>query len=219
MKKAFIFDMDGVLISSEQVWVEQEGGFLTELLGERIRRQVGDLIGVSVKSTYERARELGLSMPRAEFRRRYDAVAFAVYDRAPVTPGIDELAGFLTANGFRLGLVSSSPASWIGRALERLSLRGQLEAIVSLNERTDLKPKPDPAGYVEAMRMLGCSATDTVILEDSNLGIAAARTSGAYTIALTQNLVKGYRQNEADAKAETMKDVVAIVEKYLDGRV
>lgn len=115
---------------------------------------------------------------------------------------------------FRLGLVSSSPRKWIDYLLPRLSFSDKLEQIISLNERPDLKPKPEPDGYLEALDNLEADPQLSLILEDSNSGIQSAKASGAYVIAFRGNLVDGYSQKGADTYADTMDDVIKLVEAY-----
>lgn len=211
MNKAFIFDMDGVMIDSEKAWVKYDNDFLYKLLGKKLAKKIGDTIGVSVRVIYEKAKALGLEMPREEFQSAYDKTAFSVYDKATITPEIDSLVDFLIKNNFRLGLVSSSAMSWIGKVLPRISFADKLESIISLNDRLDLKPKPNLDGYIATMRNLGSGPRSTIILEDSNSGISAAKASGAFTIAFTQNLVEGYKQIDADSKANNMEEVIKII--------
>src|SRR5579863_9328314 len=90
MNKAFIFDMDGVIINSEQVWLHFEKNLLDHLLGKELNQKIGSKIGFSVNTIYERAVEFGFSMPRKDFQKAYDQVAFNVYARADITPDIDK---------------------------------------------------------------------------------------------------------------------------------
>lgn len=215
MQKAFIFDMDGVIINTEQVWHKCENDFLDKILGKELSAKIGDTVGVSVNTQYEKAKAFGFTMSQEDFQKTYDEAAFRVYDRSSITVGVDKLADFLILNDFKLGLVSSSPRSWIDQVLPKLSFRDKIASIISLNDRTDLKPKPNPDGYLETIRRLKSRPKATVILEDSNSGIKAAKASGTYTIAFSQNLIEGYKQIAADAKACTMPEVIGIVNKFL----
>lgn len=214
MNQAFIFDMDGVIVDSENAWEKYESNFEEKLFGKEISDKIGDTIGVSVNVVYNKARAFGFNMSREKFQSIYDETAFRMYEKANITVGIDILVDFLVKNNFRLGLVSSSAMSWINKVLQRLSFGNKFESMISLNERLDLKPKPNPDGYIETMRNLRSQPSSTIILEDSNSGISAAKASGAYTIAFTQNLVEGYKQVEADSKTDSMEEVVEIVREY-----
>lgn len=215
MNKAFIFDMDGVIIDSEKAWEKYASDFEEKLFGKELSKKIGDTIGVSVNSLYDKAKALGFKMQREKFQNIFDKTAFRMYDMANITAGIDALADFLIKNNFKLGLVSSSATSWINKVLQRLSFADKFESIISLNNRLDLKPKPSPDAYIEVMKNLGSSPKSSIILEDSNSGIAAAKASGAFVIAFTQNLVKGYKQIDADSKADNMEEVIEIIKNHL----
>lgn len=214
MNKAFIFDMDGVIVDSENAWRKYKGDFFEKLLGKEISDKIGNKIGLTVNTIYNRAKSFGFAMLRKEFQEINDRAALSVYEQVEITPGVNYLIDFLVNNNFKLGLASSSAVKSINKVLQKLSLGGKFASKISLNERPDLQPKPNPDGYTMKMRNLGSQPRNTIILEDSNLGITAARASGAFTIAFTQNLVKGYKQIDADAKADTMEEVIRIVENF-----
>ena len=216
MNRAFIFDMDGVIVDSETMWLKYDSTFLEKILGKELAAEIGDTIGISVKTVYESAKKLGFSMPYKEFQKLYDEAAFAIYEQAALTPDVEKLISFLTSQNIKIGLVSSSPISWIHKALSKSPIKNAITNIISINERDDMKHKPHPDGYIEMMKMLHSSPAQTVILEDSNRGISSAKASGAFTIAFTQNLVPGYQQISADAKADTMKEVIEITKKHFD---
>lgn len=215
--RAFIFDMDGVIINSEQAWLLYGNTFLSELLGEKIASKVGDTIGMTVNEVYDIAVKEGFSMDKQKYFGLYDKQAAYIYSRATITPDIDKLAERLVVLGFQLGLVTSSRTTWIKNVLPRLTFKDHIQYIVSINDRSDLKPKPNPDGYLETIGKLGASPPTTVILEDSNSGIKAAKATGAYTIGFKQNLVPGYVQQGANIYANNIKDVIEIVEKLSSG--
>lgn len=214
MNKAFIFDMDGVIVNSEKLWEDYEQAFLHKVLGKKIAEAVGDTIGVGVKTVYDKATQMGFQMDREAFQSAYDQMAFEVYKKSKVTAGLNKLVSFLTDQGFRLGVVSMSPSNWLEQVLPRLSFRDKVEVVISLDENEVLKPKPYPDGYKEAMRVLGAVPKTTMVLEDSNTGIASGLASGAFTIAYSGNLVPGYRQIKADVTVATMSEVIGLVKDF-----
>ena len=214
MNKAFIFDMDGVLIDTEREWSAGNGGGVINVFGKEIVQKLGDTIGATVNSEYQRAVSIGYSVDYEEYLRRYNKEAAGIFSRAEITEGVEELAKELIARNFKLGLVSSSPRKWIDYLLSKLSFSDKFGHIISLNERTDLKPKPEPDGYLEALKNLEADPKLSIILEDSNSGIQAAKASGAYVIGFKGNLVDGYVQKGADVYADTMQDVIKLVEAY-----
>lgn len=209
--KAFIFDMDGVIVDSERAWKTYGAGFLAELFGKDIAEKVGDTIGMTIDGEYEKAAAYGFHMDRDLYYKLYDEKAAYIYTKANITEGIEKLVHTLLANNYALGLVSSSRLNWINAVIEKLSFKKDIRCIISLNERKDLQPKPQPDGYLEAMRKLRAVPNTTIVLEDSNTGILAAKNAGAYTIGFRENLVPGYIQQGADIYAKNMNDVIKIV--------
>lgn len=215
MQKAFIFDMDGVLVDSENAWKQYGDGFLDDLLGKEIAQKIGDTIGMTVNTIYDKAVGYGFSMDKEKYFALYDEQASRMYVKAKITQGLDALVKTLLDHNFKLALVSSSRRTWIDYVLPRLSFSDKFDYILSLNDRPDLKPKPNPDGYMEAMGKLGASSKTTIILEDSNSGIQAAKASGAFTIGFKKNLVPLYVQRGADEYADSVNDIIRLISPFL----
>jgi beta-phosphoglucomutase-like phosphatase (HAD superfamily) len=215
MNKAFIFDLDGVLINDEVIWEERKQHMYARLFGDNIHQKLGSTLGLNMDGIYERAVAAGTTVDKDHFIAKFYELAGDIYNTAPIPAGTNDLTAALLGLGFKLGIVSASPLSWITTVTKRLSFENEIELIISLHERDDLKHKPEPDGYLEAMKILGATPGSTFILEDSNAGILSAKASGAYTIGLKQNIVEGYVQEGASAYANTMNDVIDIVKRNL----
>lgn len=214
MHKAFLFDLDGVLINDEQVWEDEKQVLYKELFGEGITRKLGSTLGVNIDTIYERAAKAGTSISKSAVTNAFFEIADEIYETAPIPQGLNELVDVLKELGYRIGIVSASPLSWIATVLKRLPFENDIELIISLYERPDLSHKPEPDGYLEAIRALDAAPHTTIILEDSNSGIQSAKASGALTIGLKQNLARGYVQQGADVYADTALDVVDLVRSH-----
>ncbi|QQG38318.1 MAG: HAD family phosphatase [Candidatus Kaiserbacteria bacterium] len=211
MNRAFIFDMDGVLVNSEHAWTTLEEPMLRRVLGAEIAEKFGNTIGIGLIGVIKRAAQYDPNFDKDALIQGYEDTAVDVYAQSPITSGVEALAQKLLSLGFKLGLVTQSPQTWIDQVVPRLPFKESLEAIISLNDRKDLREKPAPDGYQEALRLLGASAERSIVLEDSNFGIMAAKAAGAFTIGYRGNLVDGYEQTGADEYADTMEEVGRIV--------
>lgn len=215
MKKAFIFDMDGVIVDTERAWLPYEKGLFKKLVGKSIANKLPDSTGLSIDIIYKEAIKLGHTGTKEEFIRIYNEYANKVYKDTVLTNGTDRLINVLQTDGFEIGLVSSSPQNWINMYLRRISFKNAFKQIISLDNHPKLRAKPHPDGYIAMMQLLGVSPGKTIVLEDSNYGIEAGKKSGAFVIGFRENLHEGYEQKGADIYAKNMEHVIAIVKKYL----
>jgi len=214
--KAFIFDMDGVIVDSEPVWERYEQIFLSELMGQQTYLKIKDqILGNSINGIYQVACQYGLKISKEEYLQIYDENAKKVYKEAKLTPGVQSFIDKLISMGFKLGLVSSSRQNWIDLVLKRLRASNQFGFVISLNDAENMQPKPSPCGYLKAIEMLGSIPSSTIILEDSNKGIQAAKASGARTICLKQNLPINYQPVGADMYVQNIIDLINQVEELL----
>ena len=213
MNKAFIFDMDGVLVDSERIWAVEEFPFISGLFGEEIAIKIGNTMGVSVREVYRKAAGYGTSIKEDECIRKFDEIAVSIYARAKLMGGTNTLVNYLISKDFKLGLVSASRMNGIEQVLRQLPFRDKFEVVISIND-SNLPSKPAPDGYLEALKRLNADVTKSIVLEDSNRGIESAKAAGCYVIGFCGLLADGYKQDGADAYANTMAEVRELVKKH-----
>jgi len=211
MKKACIFDFDGVMIRSEQYWENDKPNVFEEIYGLKISAKLSQTYGQSMDQIHKMAVSYGSLVKIQSFYDACDKHAARVYAHAPMTDGVDILLKELVSHHIQLGIVSASPKSWIDIAVARLKNKNVFTTIISLHDRQDLAHKPAPDGYQEAMRNLGVTPEETIVIEDSNTGIRSAKASGAFTIGLKQNLVSGYTITGADVYVDKIIDVKTFI--------
>jgi len=86
---------------------------------------------------------------------------------------------------FHIALVSTASYDNVYQILDFFNVRDKFELILTQNEV--VKKKPDPEGFLKAMEYFGIPAEDTIVFEDSDVGIEAAERAGCVTY-----VVKGY---------------------------
>lgn len=214
MRKAFLFDMDGVLVNSERVWHAETAVLAEKVYGPEILAKLGDTTGLSVDAEYELATRHGFVMPREEYYRLIDRHAARVYSRAEVTEQVDTAVVQLTGLGFTIDVVTSARPAWLETVLGRVPGRAAFTYLLCGGERPELRSKPHPDPYLTAMREIGVTPDRTLVLEDSNNGIRSAKAAGATVIGFRAHLLDGYQQEGADFYAENMRDVIRIAEEF-----
>lgn len=213
MKPAIIFDMDGVIVRSEQLWDEREPSYLRKILQPPIAEQIiGKTRGCSVSMIYEWAKRLGHTGSYDVFFKGYDELAVDIYTKGHITSGIDELIGQLQTRGVRLAVVSASPINWVMAVVNRLQHKHAFQFIESVNAHQELKPKPAPDGYIAAMKTLHALPGETLIIEDSQTGINSAITSGAHVCCFTLHAEEP--PHGVDTYAHTIEELSAVCQSF-----
>jgi len=180
---AVVFDLDGLLLESEQVWSEVKRELSLGRGGRWSEAAETDMLGMSsTEWTAYMREELGVAMEPSEIS---EAVADALADRyragLPLITGangaVRELAG-----RYPLGLASSSNRGTIDLVLELAGWSACFSATTSSEEVAAGKPSPDV--YLETVRRLGVEADSCVAIEDSGAGISSAVAAGLAVVAI-----------------------------------
>jgi len=217
MRKAFLFDMDGVLADTETLWDKLGHDRLLEnYFGRELFEKVTINKGTAIKKTFDAFVQKGWKGSYEEFNELHTKMALEIYPKASLSPGLEDLIDTLVKCGFLVGIVSSSPIEWIELLISRLRNRDQLSLVLSVNTHKTLHPKPSPDPYLYAMKKLGVKADKTIILEDSKTGVTAGKASGAKVICFTayhQGYDKQVLVDNADHYTDSMRGVLDIVAK------
>jgi HAD superfamily hydrolase (TIGR01509 family) len=180
---AVVFDLDGVLLQSEEVWDEVRERFVRERGGRYDTEIQRAMMGMS-SPEWSRFLHEHAGVPdepdaiNAEVVRRMLA---AYRDHLPLIPGAVDAVGRLAAR-FPLGLASSSNRELIDTVLEVAGLTPLFAATVSSEEVARGKPAPDV--YLEAARRLEVPAERCAAVEDSHGGIRSAKRAGMRVVAI-----------------------------------
>jgi HAD superfamily hydrolase (TIGR01509 family) len=172
--KAVIFDMDGVLIDAKDWHYEALNRALNHF-GYNISRydHLVTFDGLPTRKKLEMlTREHGLPPALHGFLNEL------VHARCKPLFQHEFALSNLRAAGMKLAVASNSVRPSIELMMLKSNLSGYLDAMVSNQEvKTG---KPDPEIYVKAMALLGVAPTETLVVEDNEHGIAAARAAGTH---------------------------------------
>lgn len=215
--RAFVFDMDGVLVDSENLYKVIE----KELFGE---------VGVTI-SPEEHYSYQGCSNPImwAQIRERHgltrslddlvqlteDKVIkyFSSLSEIHPMPGVVPLLKFLKSRGIRLALASSSTIEVIRIVLAKSGLDKYFNILADCTEAG--AGKPDPAIFLLAQKKLGLPAEQCIVIEDSTNGIKAALSAGMYCIAYNG---PGSEHQDQSAANWVIRDFAEIINCFINNQ-
>ena len=183
MIAAVVFDMDGVLVSTEEVWDEVREGLAREHGARWPDHAHRDMMGMSTPEWSAYMRDaLGVPMEPPEIAAEVERRIAARYRRSlPLLPGARE-AVLALAPRWPLGVASSSTRGLIEVVLDLAGLAEAFAVTVSSEEVARGKPAPDV--YLEALARLGVAPAGAVAVEDSASGLRAADAAGVRVVAV-----------------------------------
>jgi HAD superfamily hydrolase (TIGR01509 family) len=181
--KAVIFDMDGVIFDTENLFlncwreIAAEQGMAN--IDEVYRRVIGVKAAVS-KAVFLEA--YGADFAYDELNKRARTMFYAITEREgmPMKAGVVPLLDYLAGAGFALGLASSTPAKTVKRQLDGSGLLGYFQAVVGGDMVENSKPAPDI--FLAACERIAAAPAETYAVEDSYNGVRSAHAAGMKVI-------------------------------------
>jgi len=181
--EAVMFDMDGLLIDSEPLWLEAETAVMARLGADWTTADQAQLLGGSLVRTvrYLLGKATRPASPGQVAEWLMTRVTELIRDRGvPLRPGARKLLAEVAAAGLPHALVTSSERGFMDAVLARTGLRFDVRVCADDVSMT----KPDPEPYLLAAKLLGADPARCVALEDSPNGVASAQAAGCRVIAV-----------------------------------
>lgn len=183
MKKACLFDMDGLIFDTERTFMEQLSVVMGEY-GYRLTREIycetlgmaGDLLRKKMETHYGEAyplREIG-GKAREKVNRIAETVGLAV------KPEIPQVLASLQEKGVPCAVASGTRSDMVEKYLEITGLRKYFQVVVGGEQVSHSKPEPDI--FLLAAGKLDIAPEDCVVLEDSENGVRAGKAAGCATV-------------------------------------
>jgi len=224
MIRGVIFDFDGLIVDTEwpvyQSWVELFDSFDAELPLD----QWTSIIGTSSLEHFDPfdllEQQVGENLDRQALRHNRYEREMELTLTQPILPGVEDYLRDAKIHGLKLGIASSSSRNWVAGHLSRLGLLQYFEVV---HTSDDVKrTKPDPALYRLALQSLELRPEETIVLEDSPNGIAAAKAAGIFSVVIPNPLTAHLNLDHADLQLETLAeislaDLIEEVEKHQEG--
>jgi len=212
-RRAVIFDLDGVLVSTDELhyraWqrlADEEGIPFDRQVNHRLRG-VGRMDCLEIllaRSPRSYAAEAKAAL--ADRKNRYYRESLGDLTPAALLPGAREVLRQLRARGVRVAVASASRNA--PEILRRTGLAGVPDATADGNDIT--RSKPDPEVFLVAAARLGVPPAECLVVEDAASGIEAAAAAGMKSLAL--GAAAGHPQADlsaADLESITVDEMLA----------
>jgi len=199
--EAVVFDLDGVLLQSEEVWDAVRERYVRERGGRYDEEVQRAMMGMSAPewSAYL-AEDAGVPGTPEQINNDVVGLMLEAYARElPLLPGAVDVVRRMAA-AFPLALASSSNRAIFEEVLRLAAIADCFAATVSSEEVPRGKPAPDV--YLEAARRLGVAPERCAAVEDSHSGIRSAHTAAMRVVAIPN------ASYPPDADALELADVV-----------
>jgi HAD superfamily hydrolase (TIGR01509 family) len=209
MIKAIIFDFDGIIMDTEsvefQVW---NTIFAEQGVDFPLNIWLRDVVGATV-ANFDLAEYLATTTGRDfDLAALHEQASMARMDaqaRLSVMPGVTEILAAAKRLALRLAIASSSPHPWVDGYLKQVGLTGTFEAVMCREDVPSVKPAPDL--FLRALGALGVSAAETIVFEDSPIGIQAAKRAGLRVVAVPNPVTKHSDLSHADLLLGSLADL------------
>jgi len=176
--EAIFFDMDGVLIDSENHWLEVGNNLVERWVTGWSKSDYPKVMGLSGEPLHNLlVSDYGLEAPLRDFLDDYYASIESIYlEKAQLIPGVIDLLEDISGQ-CRTAIVTSSNSKNIDIVDDRFKLGKYFEKMMSISDFA-CAGKPAPDVYVKAAECLGVNPKDGLAIEDSTVGVQSAHTAG-----------------------------------------
>lgn len=215
MKKAVIFDMDGVLIDSQPLHYEidirviQACGYPADL------NTVTPYTGISNPDRWPKYREnLNLAPSPEKLIEMAEQAMRDIFNEADLvaSPGIPALLKGIKELGLHCGVASASSHELIELVLDHTGIAQYFDAITSGEDVSVSKPAPDV--YLKAAQKSGYAPEQCIAIEDSAVGILSAKNAGLTCIGYKNPNTYGQDFTHADYVADHFDQCIGIISKF-----
>ena len=208
MIEAIVFDFDGLILDTEtpeyDSWQEIFDSYGARLERETWESQIGR--GHEAFNIYSHLADLsGRHIERETVRPRMRRRYLELIELNPILPGVEDYIVTAKNMGIKLAIASSSRGGWAHGHLKRRNLLHHFEFVLSAEDVEN--PKPDPELYTTAIERLGVKADNAFAIEDSTVGLTAAKAAGLPCVVVPNPMTNGMDFSEADVLLTSLLDL------------
>jgi HAD superfamily hydrolase (TIGR01509 family) len=182
-KSLFIFDMDGVIVDTEPLYIKMNKDFLSQHNAFISDEAYNQFIGISATTMWDYLREkYHLPFTTNELIGLEKQAKYDILDKSPLKPidGIVDLLDMLKSKNYRIAIASSSMRKNIELIISKTNLNGYFDCFISGEDIQYGKPAPDI--FLKAMNHFHEIPENCIVLEDSKNGVLAANAANMFCI-------------------------------------
>lgn len=206
MIKAFIFDLDGVIIDSEPLHYEADRIVFREYGIELADGELDGYVGIDTRRMVTELRDkYDIETPVDDLLEKLNHVKLGLlktWDLEAID-GIGDLISDLIDNNITIALASSSTMDFIQLAIERAGVSRYFDVVVSGEHVAKSKPEPDI--FLKTASLLKVKPDECLVLEDSVNGVNAAKRAGMKCIGFLNPNSGDQDLSNADRVVTTLK--------------
>ena len=211
--KAYLFDMDGTLVSSEKLKGTAISKACSRFGGDVDVNVYKEVMGGSWEVVANHFFEIAKISPNMEeFVSEYSIIYKELLrHNLKLTPNAKEFLIELSEKGKKIGIVSSSFSWMINQILEQLHLSDYFDIVIA---KEDVKNhKPHPEAYLLALNRLSLTSSDVLIFEDSQAGLLSAKGANCDAIAIEHEFNSN---NNLSLSLKVIKDFSEVMNNTLN---
>jgi beta-phosphoglucomutase len=215
---AVIFDLDGLMVYSEELSLKSWRQFLAGYGFWMEEEEYRPLIGIDSRlSTDYVVKKTGLQIaPEEILKRRREMMLALVDEQLPVADGLFSLINRLSDFHYPMAVASNNFREYVERILQVIDLRQFFKCVITIDDVINSKPSPDV--YMEASKCLGIPMSQCLALEDSPVGMEAALRAGMTCVVITNRNLHGVDFPEAHACFDSLTDFITFFYPYMSSQ-
>ncbi len=184
MYKSFLFDMDGTLVDTFSLIYESFNSALKENGKEELTKSDFDkkLFGKPIDSTAQRLIGTTSDEELLKILKCFEGYWFKNLDKVKVFKNVAVTLERLKLDGYKLGVVSTSPRNVISETLKQCGIHDFFDVFIGEEDAEHKKPHHEPV--TNALNALGVKPEEAVFVGDTVYDVLAGKAAGCYTVFL-----------------------------------
>jgi len=206
MIKAVIFDMDGTMVNTEDLWKD---------VNSELAKSYGKTFDMSTRAKMMGRKEEDairifkdhhkLSASIDELFESRNKLLFNKIHKVTINPGLIELINLIDGSGLKKAIATSTYKDFAMAVLNSTDLAEKFSVIITGDMIQNGKPRPDI--FLEAASELETKPENCLVIEDSENGVEAGHNAGMKVIAVPHEYSKAQDFSKADKIVGSLKDI------------